>query len=89
MEEGGEAILNIYIEKENNVSNRLLILKHTKIKDVTWWIVVGDSQNNLLGLRKASIKKKVNMRMQIDLPDNLEKNPVFVYLMADSYVGLD
>ena len=56
---------------------------------MTWWIVVGDSKNNLLGLRKASIKKKVNIRMQIDLPENLEENPVFVYLMADSYVGLD
>jgi hypothetical protein len=27
--------------------------------------------------------------MQIDLPDDLRKNPVTVYLMADSYTGLD
>ena len=42
VEEGGEAILNISIEKENNCSNRVMIQKHTKIKDVTWWILVGD-----------------------------------------------
>jgi len=82
-------MLNITIEKENNCSNRVMIQKHTKIKDVTWWILVGDKENNLLGLRKASIKKKVNLRMQIDLPDNIHKNPVYVYLMADSYSGLD
>ena len=81
--------MNISIEKENNCSNRVIIQKHTKIKDVTWWIVVGDKQNRLLGLRKASIKKKVNIRMQIDLPDDLQQNNVNVYLMADSYVGLD
>ncbi len=69
--------------------NRLLIQKHTKIKDVTWWILVGDSENRLLGLKKASIKKKVQLKIQIDLPDNLPKNPVYVYLMADCYVGLD
>jgi len=45
-----------------------MIQKHTKIKDVTWWVVVGDRENNLLGMRKASIKKKVNIRLQIDLP---------------------
>lgn len=66
-----------------------MIQKHTKIKDVTWWILVGDQKNNLLGVRKASIKKKVNIKMQIDLPDDLYKNPVHVYLMADSYTGLD
>jgi hypothetical protein len=89
VEEGGEAILYINIEKENNCSNRVIIQKHTKIKDVTWWILVGDQQNNLLGVRKASIKKKVSIKMQIDLPDDLHKNPVHVYLMADSYAGLD
>ena len=82
-------MLNITIEKENNCSNRVMIQKHTKIKDVTWWIVVGDRENNLLAMRKASIKKRVNLKLQIDLPNNLNKNGVFVYLMADSYVGLD
>ena len=89
VEEGGEAMLHIYVEKENNVDNRILIQKHTKIKDVTWWILATDQNNHLLGLKKASIKKKVTIRMQIDLPENLQANPVQVFLMADSYVGLD
>lgn len=89
VEEGGEAMLYIHIEKENNCSNRVLIQKHTKIKDVTWWILIGDSQNRLLALKKASIKKHVQLKMQIEVPEDLQKNPVYVYLMADSYVGLD
>ena len=68
----------------------MVIQKHTKIKDVTWWIVVGTKKDNrLLALRKASVKKKVNLKVQIDLPEDLRKNPVEVYLMADCYVGLD
>ncbi len=63
--------------------------KHTKIKDVTWWVVVGDKNNNLLAMKKVSVKKKVELKLQIDVPDNLDRNQVNVYLMADSYVGLD
>jgi pre-mRNA-splicing helicase BRR2 len=63
--------------------------KHTKIKDVTWWVVVGDKNNNLLAMKKVSVNKKVELKLQIDVPDNLDRNQVNVYLMADSYVGLD
>ena len=63
--------------------------KHTKIKDVTWWVVIGDKNNNLLAMKKVSVKKKVELKLQIDVPDNLDRNQVSVYLMADSYVGLD
>ena len=63
--------------------------KHQKIKDVTWWIVVGDKHNNLLGLKKVSVKRKVNLKIQIEVPSDLSNNKVYVYLMADSYIGLD
>jgi len=66
IEEGGEAVLNIYLEKQNpEVPNRLLVQKHQKIKDVTWWIIVGDKNNRLLGLKKVSVKRKMNLKVQI------------------------
>lgn len=66
-----------------------MVQKHQKIKDVTWWIVVGDNNNNLLGLKKVSVKRKVNLKVQIEVPSDLSKSKVYVYLMADSYIGLD
>lgn len=56
---------------------------------MTWWVVVGDKHNNLLGLKKASVKKKVNLKIQIEVPSDLANDKVYVYLMADSYIGLD
>jgi len=56
---------------------------------VTWWVVVGDKHNNLLGLKKVSVKRKVNLKVQIEVPSDLSNNKVYVYLMADSYIGLD
>ena len=61
---------------------------HKKIKDVTWWVLIGDSKNNLLAVKKVAIKNKVSLKMQIDVPENTG-NKVHVYLLADSYVGLD
>lgn len=62
---------------------------HKKIKDVTWWVIIGDTNNNLLALKKVSVKKRVNLKMQIDVPERLSRTKVHAYLMADSYIGLD
>lgn len=56
---------------------------------MTWWVVIGDKHNNLLGLKKVSVKKKINLKVQIEVPSDLSNNKVYVYLMADSYIGLD
>jgi hypothetical protein len=59
------------------------------VKDVTWWVMIGDTNNNLLAIKKVSIKRKVNLEMQIDVPENLKATKIYAYLLADSYIGLD
>ncbi len=70
IEEGGESMLHIEIEKENfRASNRMTVQKHTKIKDVTYWVVVAsESDNQVLALKKLSIKRKVNIKVPVDVP---------------------
>lgn len=63
--------------------------KHKKIKDVTWWVLIADTNNNLLAIKKVSIKKIVRLKLQIDVPEQLKRTKLHVYLMADSYIGLD
>ena len=60
VENGGEAMINVLIEKENSAPNRVKCQKHTKIKDVTWWVLVGDSQNNLLQPHLAPLHSNSN-----------------------------
>lgn len=67
----------------------MLVQKNTKIKDVTWWLLIGDSENNLLALKKVSIRRRVELKIQIDVPENLTRAEVSVYLLSDSYIGLD
>lgn len=76
--------------KENpEVDNRIIVQKHKKVKDVTWWLFIGDTDNNLLAVKKVSIKRKVTVKLQIDVPERLNRTKIHVYLLADSYVGLD
>lgn len=53
------------------MANRVVVQKHTKIKDVTWWVIVADNKNNVLAIKKVSIKKKVQLKLQIDVPEDL------------------
>lgn len=50
---------------------------------------MADSHNNLLALKKISLHKLLNVKLQIDVPEDIQRNRVIVYLMADSYIGLD
>lgn len=67
----------------------MIVQKHKKIKDVTWWVLIADTNNNLLAIKKVSIKKIVRLKLQIDVPEQLKRTKLHVYLMADSYLGLD
>ena len=64
----------------------MVVQKHKKIKDCTWWVLIADEDNRLLEMKKIVVKKFVRIKFQIDVPEN---SRIGVYLMADSYVGLD
>lgn len=49
-------------------------------------MLVADKDNNLLETKKVVVKRSVKLKLQIDVP---EDGKVDIYLMADSYVGLD
>lgn len=51
--------------------------------------MIADTNNNLLAIKKVSIKKIVKLKLQIDVPEQLKRTKLHVYLMADSYIGLD
>jgi len=52
-------------------------------------VLIGDNNNHLLSLKKISIRKRVELKLQIDVPEDLNRGEVHVYLLSDSYIGLD
>lgn len=59
-----------------------------KIKEEGWWVVVGDaSKDELLALRRTSFGDAAHVKLKC--PTNTRASDLVVYLMSDSYIGLD
>ena len=57
-------------------------------KSENWWLVVGGGDGNLLAVKKVSIGKELNVRLEFVVPSP-GKHELTLYLMSDSYVGVD
>lgn len=85
-----ECVLKVYLEKQNKADNKLVLQKGSKVKEVSWWIVVGDHQNNVLGIKRAILRNRATASIRVQLPNSFANNPSLkVYVMSDSYRGLD
>jgi pre-mRNA-splicing helicase BRR2 len=55
-------------------------------KMVNWWLVVGDPQSRALyGIKKVTVKKSLNTKLDITLPQGV--HTLKLYLICDSYMG--
>ncbi|KAI9830786.1 MAG: DEIH-box ATPase [Phylliscum demangeonii] len=58
-------------------------------KTENWWVVVGDeASKTLLAIKRVTIAKKVEMKLEFVVPSPGE-HQLKCYLMCDSYVGVD
>ena len=53
-----------------------------------WWLVVGGSGNALLAIKRITIGRKLELRLEFVVPTP-GKHDLTLYLMSDSYVGVD
>ncbi|KAK7419011.1 Pre-mRNA-splicing helicase BRR2 [Neonectria magnoliae] len=54
-----------------------------------WWLVVGDEKTkNLLAIKRVTIGRELNVRLEYTVPSPGEHN-LKLFLMSDSYVGVD
>lgn len=60
---------------------------HPKMEN--WWLVVGEeSTKSLLAIKRATIGKRLNIKLEYTVPTP-GKHQVKLFLMSDSYVGVD
>ena len=54
-----------------------------------WWLVVGDeSTKNLLAIKRITIGRKLDVRLEF-VPVRVGEQRLKLFLMSDSYVGVD
>lgn len=63
----------------------------SKIKDASWFVLIGDEANNqILCVKKVVFKDYLQKTIQVSLPDKFrEESRLSVYLCSDCYIGMD
>ena len=91
---GAPAYLKVKIEREMDEDDEEEpdITVHAPFYPVkkieNWWLVVGGANNSLLAIKKVTIGRKLELRLEYVVPTP-GKHDLTLYLMSDSYVGVD
>ncbi|KAJ5974321.1 hypothetical protein N7481_011531 [Penicillium waksmanii] len=81
---GEPAYLKVKIEREVEEDE-----EPDTVKMENWWLVVGDEKTkNLLAIKRVTIGRKLELRLEYVVPTPGEHD-LTLYLMSDSYVGVD
>jgi len=90
---GSPAYIKIKIEREvdedeePNTTVHAPFYPQTKMEN--WWLVVGEEKTkSLLAIKRVTIGRRLEMRLEYIVPTPGEHN-LTLYLMSDSYVGVD
>ena len=90
---GAPAYIKVKIEREVDEDGEPDITVHAPFyplkKIENWWLVVGGSGNTLLAIKRVTIGRKLEIRLEYVAPSTLGKHELTLYLMSDSYVGVD
>ncbi|KAJ9194493.1 hypothetical protein DTO164E3_4179 [Paecilomyces variotii] len=90
---GEPAYLKIKIERDVEEDQEPDTTVHAPFypneKMENWWLVVGEEKTrNLLAIKRVTIGRKLEMRLEYVVPTPGE-HELTLYLMSDSYVGVD
>ncbi|KAJ5677503.1 Helicase C-terminal [Penicillium maclennaniae] len=90
---GEPAYLKIKIERELEEDEEPDTVVHAPFypnqKMENWWLVVGEEQSkSLLAIKRVTIGRKLELRLEYVVPSPGE-HELTLYLMSDSYVGVD
>ena len=89
--ENSDAQLSITLTKYNDIKNNLVVYsRYPKIKNCRWFIILGNVKTNeVLAFEKVAFKEKKNSKITFTAPKNIDENSIKLYIMSDSYFGLD
>ena len=91
LQEGGEGLLTVNLKRKNKANKQRVIISHfPKAKEASWFIVVGNpKKNDIVALKRASFNRFATKTLTLALPEDFLEEKLELYLMCDSYIGLD
>ena len=89
--EGGEGMVMVNIERTNRYQKQWVAASNfPKPKECTWFLLIGnEDKNELLAMKRIAFKRYASKNLNIVLPRDFEADKLKIYLLCDSYLGLD
>ena len=89
--ENSDVQLSVTLTKYNDTKNNLIVYsRYPKIKNCRWFIILGNVKTNeVLAFEKVAFKEKRNCKITFTAPKNIDEDSIKLYIMSDSYFGLD
>ena len=90
LNEEDEIYVSVHIKRKNSQYPMRVEMKNlTKVKDCSWWIIVGSLKTNeVYYIKKTFFNKVLKRGFQLTIPEGEEKE-FSVFLVSDSYIGID
>ena len=90
---GQPALLKVSIERDldedQELDTSVSAPFYPSKKTENWWLVVGDERSNsLLDIKRVTVGRKLETKLEFIVPNPGEQE-LTLYLMSDSYVGVD
>lgn len=90
---GEASYLNIQIEREVEEDDEIDSVVHAPFypgkKLENWWLVVGEeSTKTLLAIKRVTVGRKLHVKLEFTVPTP-GKHELKLFLMSDSYIGVD
>ncbi|KAI6249552.1 Pre-mRNA-splicing factor brr2 [Erysiphe necator] len=93
---GSPSYINIRIsrevdeeERDDDIDTTVHAPFYPNKKMENWWLVVGEeSSKSLFAIKRVTIGRKLNLKLEYTVPSAGEHN-LKLFLMSDSYVGID
>lgn len=77
------------VEEDEEVDTTVHAPFYPQKKMENWWLVVGEeSSKTLLAIKRVTIGKKLDLRLEF-IPQKVGEQDLTLYMMCDSYVGVD
>jgi hypothetical protein len=91
LEQGGEALITVNLKRLNLARTQKVLISHfPKTKDASYFLLIGNAAtNDILALKRISFNRFTSKALSVVLPRDFYTEKLELYLMCDSYIGLD
>jgi len=81
----------VNLKRTNRCKKQRVLISHfPKQKEASWFLIIANQQkNDILAMKRVTFNRYANKELTVALPNDFLEEKLEMYLMSDSYIGID